>query len=73
MPPLLAVISREPAWVVGFAARDAHLAVISGTARYADDDGPLGTPEGAQWPIIFAGRVLLAVIRGRRQRPEDSG
>jgi hypothetical protein len=30
---LLAVINRELTWVVGFAAREAHLAVCGGAAR----------------------------------------
>jgi hypothetical protein len=44
--------------------RQVLLAVINDAARRPDDDGPLGTPDGAQRPIIIASSALLAVIRG---------
>ena len=61
MGPGLTRCGRPPA--PGAPAQRPLLAVISSTGSVLDDDGPLGTPEGAQRPIIIASRPLLAVIR----------
>ena len=50
-----------------------HFLLLSSSAgRCPDDNGPLGTPEGAQWPIVIAARPDLAVISGEHvQVPVD--